>query len=66
MQHTIKSFDRTIKFHNGVEIKIPVEGELGYGLGSMIKLKDLTEEHLHATYMKLQEEKREKAYGKMA
>jgi DNA polymerase family A len=38
------SFKRTIKFHNGIEIEIPIEGEVGYNFDEGIKIKtnDLT------------------------
>jgi len=34
-----RAFDRTITFHNGIQVKIPIEAELGLNFFNMIKLK---------------------------
>jgi len=40
--HTVSSFDRIIKFHNGIEIKIPIEAEIGYDFATTIRIKEFT------------------------
>ena len=67
LQNTIKAFDRKITFHNGLEIQIPVEGELGYDFAhtetfkslktKSKKLEDLTYSDVQAAWYKLQEHK---------
>ncbi len=42
LQHTIKAFQRTIKFHNGIELEIPIEAELGYNFKDTLKIKDMS------------------------
>jgi DNA polymerase family A len=36
------AFDRTIKFHNGIEIKIPIEAEIGYDFATTVRIKEFT------------------------
>lgn len=65
IQESIKASNRTIRMHNGIEINIPWEGELGYdfyhteGLKSNIKktkkLEDLTYQDIQASWLKLRE-----------
>lgn len=50
---TVKAFDRTIRFHNGFEINITIEGEIGYSMGETVKLKDMTIESLREAYKTL-------------
>lgn len=45
-----EAFDRIIRFPNGLEIKIPIEFEIGYNLQEMKKCADLTEAGLRSTY----------------
>lgn len=40
LQETVKSFERKIRFHNGIEVEIPIESELGYDFGKTVKIKD--------------------------
>ena len=40
LQRTITSFDREIRFPNGISFKIPVEGELAYDFYSSVTLKN--------------------------
>ena len=40
VQLTIRSFKRIVRFPNGIEFEIPVEGELAYDLGKSITLKN--------------------------
>src|SRR3974390_2445831 len=37
---TDHAFDRTIRFHNGIEVKIPLEYKLGYSFADAVELKD--------------------------
>jgi DNA polymerase I-like protein with 3'-5' exonuclease and polymerase domains len=41
IQETIKAFDREIKFHNGITLKIPVEGEIGYDFYKTVTFKNV-------------------------
>lgn len=39
---TIAAFQRTIKFHNGIEVEIPVEAEVGLDFQTTVKIKEFT------------------------
>jgi DNA polymerase I-like protein with 3'-5' exonuclease and polymerase domains len=54
LQRTVAAFDRTFKFYNGIEIKIPVEVEIGYDFGTTVTLKELSYDALVAAYAELQ------------
>jgi hypothetical protein len=41
LERTIQAFDRPIRFHNGIEINIPVEAEIGYDFDLKVSLKTL-------------------------
>jgi DNA polymerase family A len=34
------AFDRSIRFYNGIEVRIPIEAELGYDFATTVKIKD--------------------------
>lgn len=53
-KQTKQAFRRTITFHNGIQIEIPIEGELGYNLKDTVKIKHFTEDGLLAAYKELQ------------
>jgi DNA polymerase family A len=65
LQATKAAFDRRIRFHNGIEVQIPVEGEIGFdfyhteALKSIRtkskKLDDISYQDLQAAYYKLKE-----------
>lgn len=55
LQATVHAFDRRITFHNGIEVQIPVEAEIGYDFATTVKLKTNTFEDLEKAYNKLQE-----------
>lgn len=64
IQETKKAFDRRIKFHNGIEVNIPVEGDLSYDFSQGVSLKaangskrlnDISYIDVQAAYYKLQE-----------
>jgi hypothetical protein len=61
---TKKAFERTIKFHNGIEIQIPIEGHIGYNWKDKVVINnkgwEFDEDHLIEAYKKLQEQKKEK------
>jgi hypothetical protein len=67
LKATEKAFDRKFRFHNGIEIQIPVEGEFGYDFAHTESLKsvrtkskrlqDITYADVQAAYYKLQEHK---------
>jgi hypothetical protein len=50
---TIAGFSRKIRFHNGIEVEIPIEAELGYDMATTIKVKDLSYEGLKEARQKL-------------
>jgi hypothetical protein len=50
-----RAFDRKIVFHNGVEIQIPIEGELGYDFENHVKIKEWSEDGVMAAYRELKE-----------
>lgn len=43
---TEKSFDRDIRFHNGINVRIPIEAELGYDFNRTVSLKEISKEAL--------------------
>lgn len=52
-----KSFDREITFHNGISLTIPIEGEIGYSLATMVKIKEWSEEGVLKAWKKAKEER---------
>lgn len=62
-QATMKAFDRTITFHNGIEITIPVEAKLGYDFNTQVtiqsakskRLADCTYKDFQVAYAKLKD-----------
>jgi hypothetical protein len=57
LARTSKAFDRNIRFHNGIEINIPIEAKLGFSLHEPIKLKDFSEQSIRSVLEKLIEER---------
>lgn len=55
LQKTQKAFERKIRFHNGIEIEIPIEAELGYDLSKTVALEDLSYESLVKAHKKIRE-----------
>lgn len=57
LRNTRDSFKRVIRFHNGIEIEIPIEGALGYDWYDKVKINDkgweFTEEKALEAYAKL-------------
>jgi hypothetical protein len=51
--NTEKAFKRVIKFYNGLEVEIPIEGQIGYNWKDKIKLEQYTEECLMDAYKQL-------------
>lgn len=70
MQKTILAFKRIIRFHNGIEVEIPIEAELGYDLSKTVALEDMSREALEKAYKKiklireqeLEEERKQKEF----
>jgi DNA polymerase I-like protein with 3'-5' exonuclease and polymerase domains len=60
LERTVKSFDRTIRFHNGIEVKIPVEAELGYDFETTVTLKSLDLKGIEAALEKLEQKRTKK------
>ena len=62
---TRAAFERRIKFHNGIEVEIPVEGEIGFDFYHTVsfkskqtgtkKIEDLSYQDVQAAYYKLKE-----------
>jgi len=61
LQNTLKSFDRRIRFHNGIEIQIPIEAKLGYNFHESIKLDDFSEQSIKTALEKLAHERSSKS-----
>ena len=65
IQKTKTAYCRTIRFHNGIEVQVPTEGEIGYdfygtetfksSITKTKKLEDLSYADVQASYYKLQE-----------
>jgi hypothetical protein len=53
--NTANSFERTIHFSNGFDIKIPIEGEVGYNFKDTVKLKNFDIESLREAYATLKQ-----------
>lgn len=54
---TIESFRRTIRFHNGIELEIPISAELGYDFERTIELESMDEVGIKKALDKLNESK---------
>ena len=52
---TQKAFNRTIRFHNGIELEIPIEAEVGYDFKDTVKIKSFTLEGVHEAIQKLRD-----------
>jgi DNA polymerase I-like protein with 3'-5' exonuclease and polymerase domains len=53
---TERAFDRTIGFHNGINIRIPIEGEIGYDWKHTVKLGEFSADGLVEAYKQLKAE----------
>jgi hypothetical protein len=58
-RNTKKAFNRVIRFYNGIEVEIPIEGQLGYNWKDKFKLKEYTEDCLIETYRKFKQAQKE-------
>ena len=54
-EDTTKAFDRTIRFENGIEINIPIEGKIGYNFAETVDIKDWSKDGVEAAYKDLHE-----------
>jgi len=52
---TCGAFDRVIRFYNGIEVKIPIEAEVGYDFQTTVKVKDFSRAGVKAAIDKLKE-----------
>ena len=52
---TAAAFDRSIKFHNGIEVNIPIEVELGYDFQTTVKIKEISRAGIKQAMEKLQD-----------
>jgi len=50
---TATAFKRTIRFHNGIEVEIPIEAELGYNFLTKVKIKDFSLQGVKEALQKL-------------
>ena len=50
------AFRRTIKFHNGIEVEIPVEAEVGFDFQTTVKIRDFSRKGVAEAIQELQEE----------
>lgn len=69
-EDTSEAFRRTIRFHNGIEINIPIEGKLGYDWLHTVEIGEWSRDgveqaykELHEKYRNRYEMKRETANG---
>lgn len=53
---TKRAFDRTIQFHNGISISIPIEAKMGYNWHNKVEISEFSEEGVLAAYKKLKEQ----------
>ena len=62
---TEQAFRRVISFHNGIQVEIPVEAELGFDFQTTVKIKDFSRVGVKAALDELKEEvfKQEKEAG---
>jgi hypothetical protein len=51
----VDSFRRTIVFHNGITIEIPIEAEVGYDFQTTVKVKEVTRAGVKAAIEKLRD-----------
>lgn len=56
LQRTEQSFNRVFRFHNGIEIQIPIEAEIGYDFKTTVKVKSFTEEGIRTAHQELEAE----------
>ena len=54
LERTRKAFERKIRFHNGIEIEIPIEAEIGYDFEDTVSLKTMDAAGLRSAMEKLQ------------
>lgn len=57
------AFNRVIRFDNGFEICIPIEGEIGYNFKDTVKLKNFDIESLREAYKTLKEKEDDKRFA---
>jgi hypothetical protein len=55
LTRTDNCFRRTFKFHNGIEITIPIEAELGYDFATTVKVKSFDLDGIKSALQKLDE-----------
>jgi hypothetical protein len=51
----VDSFKRTIVFHNGITVEIPIEAEVGYDFQTTVKVKEVTRAGVKAAIEKLKD-----------
>jgi DNA polymerase I-like protein with 3'-5' exonuclease and polymerase domains len=56
-----RAFARRIKFHNGIEIEIPISAEVGYDFKNSVELENLNSESLNIALDEVYEKRAEKA-----
>jgi DNA polymerase family A len=54
-ENTGTAFKRTIRFDNGIEIDIPIEGKIGYNWGETVEIKDWSKDGVEAAYNELKQ-----------
>jgi hypothetical protein len=52
---TCGAFDRKIKFHNGIEVQIPIEAEIGFDFQTTVKVKQFTRSGVAGAIEKLRD-----------
>jgi len=49
------AFKRTLVFHNGISLEIPIEGELGYDFNTTVKIQTFTREGVRLALQELKD-----------
>jgi len=63
-EDTSKAFDRVIRFDNGIEVNIPIEGKLGYDWFHTVEIEDWSRDGIAKAYGELREKYSNRYYLK--
>ena len=55
LQRARQAFDRTIEFHNGIKVNIPIEAEIGFDMATTVEFKEFSEQGLKRALEELNE-----------
>lgn len=60
LDRTRKAFKRIIRFHNGIELEIPIEASIGFDFNDEVTIKTMDESGIRAAVLKLEEKRAKK------